>query len=152
MCIVATGFVAAACGSGGGSSSDAEAQLRYSDLQFIFARSCATSSCHGQLSTDTGNLQLSPTGAYCNLTGATAGATYRDGARADFPRRVVPGDRARSFLYQKITLTDAQMGETQPLGSRMPKDSMLDAAEIERFGRWIDAGALDNSGTTGSCQ
>ena len=44
------------------------------------------------------------------------------------------------------------MGATQPLGERMPKGGMLDPAEVAKIASWIDKGALDAQGTTGSCQ
>jgi hypothetical protein len=46
------------------------------------------------------------------------------------------------------------MSATQPLGERMPRGGMLDSAEVELFGRWIDEGARDARdarGTEGSC-
>lgn len=147
--VLATGLAGTACG---GDSRPGTEEDNFVELQFIFARSCATSSCHGDATTPTGNLLLSYDGAYCNLTGVTAGLTFRTEARADFSRRVVAGNRQQSFLYKKLTLSDAEMGATQPLGERMPRGGALDAAEVEKFGSWIDKGARDAQGTTGSCQ
>lgn len=146
--ILTSGLIVAGCE---GSQPGTQA-VRSVDLEFIFARSCAFSACHGEARTTTGNLKLSGTDALCNLTGPSSGLTFRAEARTDFPRRVVPGDRQHSFLYQKLTLSDAQMGATQPLGERMPRGGMLDSAEVELFGRWIDDGAQDDRGTGGSCQ
>ena len=147
--VLAGGLMAAACGSESGPKTQ---DMPFNELRFIIARSCASSSCHGDASMPTGNLLMSPTDAFCNLTGPTSGLTFRTTAQGDFPRRVVAGDRAHSFLYKKLSLTDAEMGETMPLGERMPKGGMLDPVEVEKFGAWIDAGARDQNGTTGSCQ
>ncbi len=118
----------------------------FANLQPIFTRACTFSSCHGN-GGNMGNLSLG-TGAYCNLTGATAGLTFRDTAKGQFPHRVVAGDRAHSFLYKKLTLSDAESGTDTALGMRMPfGNPPLGADEIDLFGRWIDAGAPSDPGT-----
>ena len=106
--------------------------------------SCSlSSSCHASGSSAGGMLQLAGSDAYCSLVGATKGATFLSTAKSSFPRRVVPGDSAKSFLYKKLTLTN-----TEPnLGTGMPQGQPLPAAEIEKFKRWIDQGAKDANGT-----
>jgi len=124
----------------------------FADLQPLITRSCAFSSCHG--SSRQGNLSLSSTSDYCSLVGATGGTTFRSGARAQYPRRVVPGSREQSFLYKKLTLTTAESGPSTPFGEIMPLGQPFqDQADIELFGRWIDDGAKDASGqaAAGGC-
>ena len=127
-------------------------EATFTNLQPILTRSCALSaSCHQTASPSLGNLNLSVGKAYCSLLGQTGGATYRDMAKGDFPRRVEAGNRDRSFLYKKLVLTDAETGSTKPLGQRMPLGAMLDADETDLFGRWIDAGAKDDSPSPAGC-
>jgi hypothetical protein len=127
-------------------------EAKFSNLTPIFTRSCNFSACHERANPAYGNLKLTAPDAYCALTGQMGGATYRMAAQGDFPRRVVSGDRQKSFLYKKLILTKDESGPMKPLGSRMPYlGEMLDAAEIDLFGRWIDAGAKDDSPTAGPC-
>lgn len=124
------------------------------DIEPLLRVSCALGSCHG--SAEQGRLSLSPSGAYCSLVGQRAGATFRDPARAGFPRRVVPGSREESFLYKKLTLPAAESGPSKPLGEVMPPGQgqpSLDKSYIELFGKWIDAGARDENGAPapGAC-
>ncbi len=130
-----------ACGGGGTPFTG-----KFSELKPIFAQSCNFSSCHRTASPGSGNMSLSGTDAYCVLFGASQGATFRSTAAATLPHRVVAGDRQKSYLYRKLTLTDAEAGLTTALGKRMPDTGMmLDAGEIEGFGMWIDAGAKDDT-------
>jgi hypothetical protein len=56
-------------------------------------------------------------------------------------RRVEPGDPDRSYLYHKITGTQADVGGS---GDPMPKGGRLSDAEIQTIRDWIAQGALDN--------
>lgn len=137
-------LLAAACGS-------PPKEATFPEIKAIFARSCNFSACHQSALPQYGNLKLSEPDAYCALTGPREGATFRPSAQADYPRRVVPGDRARSFLYRKLTLSSQESGPQQPLGSRMPLGAALEAAEIDLFGRWIDAGAPNEAQPARPC-
>lgn len=117
----------------------------FSELQPIISVSCALASCHG--SSKQGMMSLAASDAYCSLVGEAAGATYRDTAKAQFPRRVTPGSRDQSFVYKKLTLTSAESGDTKPLGDVMPQNQpFTDHEYIDRFGRWIDGGAKNVNG------
>lgn len=128
------------CGGGG------DETVTYQTLQPIISTSCSlSSSCHASGTSAGGQLQLAGSDGYCNLVGPTKGATFLTTARATYPRRVVPGDSAKSFLYKKLMLTT-----TDPnLGTGMPQGQPLSAADIDKFRRWIDQGAKDASGVAG---
>lgn len=123
----------------------------FAELQPLFTRACTFSSCHG--SAMKGELLLTGDGAYCNLVGAKQGGTVWPSAKGTFPRRVTPGDRTKSFLYKKLTLTPAEDGVNTTYGTLMPQGGSLAASEIEIFGLWIDKGAkaLDDQTGSGSC-
>lgn len=124
----------------------------YSEVQALMNISCALSSCHG--SSRQGMLSLVASDSYCALVGNSGGATALATAKAQFPRRVVPGNRAESFLYKKLILTTAESGPSKPLGTVMPENQpFTDKANIELFGKWIDAGAKDanDQAAPGSC-
>lgn len=76
-------------------------------------------------------LALHPKGGYANLI---------DVKSTQSPLvRVSPGKPDDSYLYRKLTGTQAQVGGS---GERMPfGDSTLTAQEIERVRRWIEGGA-----------
>jgi len=121
--------------------------VTFAQIRPLLKTSCAlSSSCHAISTAAQGNLSLTDTDAYCALVGATQGATYRATAKAQYPHRVVAGDKASSFLYKKLTLAGADSGSTTPLGIVMPLNQPLDAASIDLFARWIDGGAQNDSG------
>ncbi len=100
--------------------------------RLVFARSCATFSCHGAAAA--GGLTLADDAAYANLVGVSPA---NDAARAEGLLRVAPGDPSRSFLLRKLAgpLTDAE-------GAAMPRvGTSLPAARIDLVRRWIAAGA-----------
>lgn len=76
-------------------------------------------------------LALHPKGGYANLI---------DVKSTQSPLvRVAPGKPDDSYLYRKLTGTQAQVGGS---GERMPfGDATLTAEEIERVRRWIEGGA-----------
>lgn len=123
----------------------------YSEVQGLLNVSCTFSACHG--TTKAGNLSLVAADSYCNLVGGRDGATFLSTAKDGFPRRVVAGDRAKSFLYRKLTLTSAESGSSKPLGEVMPQNQPLDAKSIDLFARWIDGGAPNLAGQSapGGC-
>ena len=138
---------------GAGCGGDSNAEPTFADVQALTNISCALSSCHG--SSKQGMLSLVAADEYCALVGTTNGATSLSTAKSQFPRRVVPGNRAASFLYKKLTLTTAESGPTKPFGEVMPQNQpFVDPANIELFGKWIDAGAKDANGNPapGNCQ
>ena len=139
--------VLAACGGSTSPDMGAALQGNFSELQPIFKRGCTFSSCHGMLSPGTGNLSLLPADAYCSLVGTTNGQTFLSSAQATFPRRVVKGDHTKSFVYKKLTLTAAEVS-AGTLGLAMPNTGMsLSQTEIDGFAKWIDKGALDDTGS-----
>lgn len=76
-------------------------------------------------------LALHPKGGYANLVGVKSTQSPLV--------RVAPGKPDDSYLYRKLTNTQAQVGGN---GERMPfGESSLTAAEIERVRRWIEDGA-----------
>jgi mono/diheme cytochrome c family protein len=78
-----------------------------------------------------GGLALHPKGGYANLVDVKS-------TESPLPR-VSPGKPEDSYLYRKITGTQAQAGGG---GERMPfGDAKLTAEEIERVRRWIEGGA-----------
>jgi mono/diheme cytochrome c family protein len=98
----------------------------------IFARSCATLSCHGAAAA--GGLGLAPDSAYADLVGVAPNNVV---ARAAGLLRVTPGDPGRSFLLRKVEGAVAA-GE----GERMPQvGPSLSARSIDLLRRWILAGA-----------
>jgi hypothetical protein len=122
------------------------APATFAQVQAVISTSCLFSACHAMASTSSGNLSLADADAYCSLVGATQGATYLSTAKGQYPHRVVPGDKASSFLYQKLTLPAASSGAGKPLGTVMPFNQPLDAATISVFASWIDGGAHNKSG------
>lgn len=140
-------LVLAACGA-------PPPEAKFSALQAIFTRSCNFNACHATASPAYGNLKLAGAGndAYCALTGQAGGATHRaEAISAGFPRRVVKGDPAKSYLHKKLVLTDAESGAGKPLGERMPRGFTLEASEVDLFARWISDGAQDDNPTAGPC-
>lgn len=69
----------------------------------------------------------------------------KNNARAEFEFRVVPGNRKKSVLYERITNCcfvnqDDRMPQLN-IGEVLPNE------EIERIGKWIDAGAPNIDGS-----
>jgi hypothetical protein len=103
-----------------------------SDVQPIFTASCATSLvCHTGSSSAQGQ-NLSAGMAYSNIVNVTS---------TEMPtlKRVLPGDHANSYLWQKITGAPGIVGGQMPLVG-----GPLTAAEIATITDWIDQGALNN--------
>ena len=101
----------------------------------VFAKSCATSSCHGTLG-QRGGLVLTGTGIYDNLVSARP---ENETARAKGLLRVAPGKPDSSFLIIKLTGPRADEGERMPVGNEP-----IDAKAIEAIRTWIANGAPRN--------
>jgi len=95
------------------------------DIQPVFDANCVA--CHG--AAGNGNLDLRPGLAWDNLIGV-ASSGYAE-------VRVDPGNPEESLLYLKLT-------GAAGAGPRMPAGGALEAAAIESFRVWIQAGAPDN--------
>lgn len=98
------------------------------DVQPIFTANCAFAGCHAGSAPQLG-LDLSAGEAFASLVNV-------DSLWIPQLKRVVPGDSANSFLYQKVSQ------DSPAAGARMPIGGSLTAAEIDLIRRWIDGGAL----------
>jgi hypothetical protein len=98
------------------------------DVQPIFTARCATVGCHVGSRAEQG-MDLSAGKAYAATVNVTAQS-------ARTKKRVVPGDPANSFLYEKIS-------QARPsVGSRMPaQGGALPQADIDTIRQWIEQGA-----------
>jgi hypothetical protein len=98
------------------------------DIVPLFKSRCVV--CHLPGS-EQGGLSLHPKGGYANLVDVKSTQSRL--------LRVSPGKPGDSYLYRKLSGTQAQVGGT---GERMPfGDASLSAEEIERVRRWIESGA-----------
>jgi hypothetical protein len=103
--------------------------------QNVFAKSCATSSCHGAFG-QRGGLILEGDDAYANLVGVLPS---NEVALARKLPRVAAGKPDSSFLIVKLT------GPGEGEGDRMPQgNNPLNAQAIEAIRTWIANGALRN--------
>ena len=98
------------------------ANVAFANVEDIFANNCAR--CH-QGTTAPAGLVLLPGQAYANIVNMSS---------TEYPQwqRVQPGNRATSWLFEKIT------NAFPPVGSKM---GSLTADEIALIGTWIDQGA-----------
>ena len=113
----------------------------FTEVQALMNVSCNLSSCHG--SAKEGMLSLNAADAYCALVGTTGGATFLSTARAQFPRRVVPGSRDASFIYKKLTLTTSESGPSKPFGDVMPQNQpFIDKTNIEVIDEKVAHGSM----------
>lgn len=105
--------------------------VRLSDVERrLFATSCSTFSvCHGDGSPQKGMSLVAPT--YATLVSQPS-------TEVPTRLRVVPGDPARSYLFEKIST------DTPASGKRMPPDQPLDPAAIALVKAWIEQGARDD--------
>lgn len=130
--VVAGGAALVACGS-----SAKERTVRYAQVQSVFVKyRCAA--CHPVVNP---SLDLRPGHEYGSLVGIRA---------VEDPRlvRVVAGDPARSFLYQKIA-GDPQLGDIPAIGARMPQGApRMEQGDIDLVAAWIRQGAKDGEGKT----
>jgi hypothetical protein len=100
-------------------------------VQPMFSANCATSGCHSGTFAAAG-LDLGVGQAYANIVNVAS-------TEQPLLKRVLPGDAASSYLYQKLTNAPGISGAPMPLGSfPLPADD-LDVIEA-----WINQGALNN--------
>jgi hypothetical protein len=136
------GFVVAGgCGSGrtivaptsgggtGGGGGPTQVTLSR-DVQPIFTANCIFEGCHGGsapiLDQDLSSAQRS-----------FASVVNVPSVEVDGLMRVKPGDSANSYLYQKISQDNPQVGTRMPQGRPNLSDD-----EINLIRRWIDGGAV----------
>jgi hypothetical protein len=98
------------------------------DVQPIFTANCAFAGCHGGAAPQFG----------MDLTEGRAAASTVNVDSAEVPelKRILPGDSANSYLYQKITQDPPLVGDPMPVGGS------LTAAQKETIRQWIDGGAM----------
>jgi hypothetical protein len=112
--------------------------VTFADVQAIFDQNCIT--CHTtQLpprpeSFGFAMLPLTPDVAYRSLVGAAA--SEKCGGIL-----VVPGDLARSYLYQKLTKDPPCDGKRMPHPGMLASRPPLPAAQVDIIRAWIQAGA-----------
>ena len=105
--------------------------------QYIFAPTCAQPGCHdGNFEPDYRTVQS----MYQTLV---YHPVIKNDAEESFVYRVVPGNRAESWLWERVVTDDPVLG-------RMPLYDSLSADEIEAIGLWIDQGAPDAMGISPS--
>jgi hypothetical protein len=136
------GFVVAGgCGSGrtivaptsgggtGGGGGPTQVTLSR-DIQPIFTANCIFEGCHGGsapiLDQDLSSAQRS----FASIVNVPS-------MEVDGLMRVKPGDSANSYLFQKISQANPQVGTRMPQGRPNLSDD-----EINLIRRWIDGGAL----------
>ncbi|MBI2502120.1 MAG: hypothetical protein HYW07_02670 [Candidatus Latescibacteria bacterium] len=101
-------------------------------VQPIFARSCATNSCHAGANPQQG-LSLEAGKSYDNIVNVPS-------TEALSAMRVTPFDAENSYLYRKLKGEQADLGGS---GSRMPSGRpALVEDQIELIEAWINQGAL----------
>lgn len=116
-------------GSGGSSSGPTIDSASFLGLNnFIFSKKCAVPACHdGSFEPDFRTIE----GAYNSLVYHDV---IKNNATNDFTYRVVPNDTALSWLHERITTDDANLG-------KMPLYDVMSEHEIEQIEQWILTGA-----------
>ncbi len=134
---ILTAFVFfAACGGDDGTSPDTgnsdNPPTLSADVQPILTANCTTG-CHGGSQPILGQ----------NLSEGQTRATTVNVPSVELPTmdRIEPGDPENSYLFHKISGTQASVGGT---GERMPIGGELSTAQIEIIRAWIADGAQDN--------
>lgn len=92
----------------------------------VFAASCTFTSCHGAVAPRMGLSLVAP------IHSAVVG---RRSTEVPDRMRVVPGDPAASYLFEKIS------SNRPAVGVRMPPGKPLPAEAIQAVRRWIERGA-----------
>jgi hypothetical protein len=129
-CAAVMAAVLVACGDDGDSNPQNRANLSTIQNE-IFTPKCATAGCHN-----------GPVPTRLDLRSGQSRAQLVDVAATDpkvaGAKRVTPGNRSTSVLFQAITTGPTTSG-------RMPSGQQaLSQSDIDAIGEWIDAGALDN--------
>ena len=97
----------------------------------IFTPRCAIPGCHASPGAQF-DLVLTEGASHASLVGVPSGE------RQQF-LRVEPGNADDSYLYMKL------LGDPRTIGDRMPLlGAPLNAGDLDRIRRWIEAGALDD--------
>ena len=105
----------------------------YHDIQdYIFDKSCASSTCHAAPS-NSGNLNLTYGTSYQDLVGR---APQNPSAAAAGMKLVDPGNPDNSFLLTKLIGPGADQGAPMPFGGGVLHDGKIAAIRT-----WIEAGA-----------
>ena len=142
--LMITALLVFGCGGDGGNGgddaepypADCEVEPNWASLETkYFGFSCAFSSCHSS-TTNAGDLNLEEGIAYKNLVNVDAA----DPKAVEASKvRVVPGDSAGSFLYQKLagTFGDGE-GVIMPQGQTEPFEP---DCRLRAVREWIDNGA-----------
>lgn len=116
--------------------SQASVQPTFASIQQnVFARSCASMSCHSTLS-QRGGLVLEAGKAYANLVGVSSD---NESAKAQGLKRVNPGKPDSSFLMIKLTGPGPGQGTQMPDGN-----DPLSQQAIGAIRTWIANGAPQN--------
>ena len=111
--------------SGGGQTAGVDFATQ---IQPIFDRNCALSGCHAADTASAGQI-LDAGKSYANIVNVTSTEVAPE-------KRVLPGDSAHSYLYEKISQAQPASGGQMPLGSDpLPSD------QIALIKSWIDQGA-----------
>lgn len=134
----------AACSDGAQSATDASVDAApvaatFENVQALFTRACAFSSCHGSATRAGGGLRLVAGESYAALVRVPSTQVAR-------LMRVAPGDPSMSWLMNKVDDTLSMVAECRAAGSTcgvsMPeRDALLAPAERDLLRRWIAAGA-----------
>lgn len=123
----ASAFAAVVAASGCGDAGVAGPPERIAVLEAdVFATSCAFTSCHGTVTPRMGLSLVAP---------VHAAVVGQPSTEVPGRMRVVPGDPAASYLFEKIS------SDKPAVGARMPPGQPLPAAVIQSVRRWIESGA-----------
>jgi hypothetical protein len=96
--------------------------------KFIFSKKCGVPGCHdGSFEPDFRTIE----GSYNQLV---YHGVIKNNATNDFTYRVIPGDTAMSWLHERITTDDANLG-------KMPLYDVMSENEIKQVETWILNGA-----------
>lgn len=114
--------------NGGTDTTDTSASNGFCAVRDLFDRDCVA--CHSATNAQ-GDLDLAtdPQAAMVGVASPTYGTV-----------RVIAGDAAGSFLYQKVTAAQGGSGDSMPPGTT------VNAADAEVIRSWIDSGATSDCG------
>jgi hypothetical protein len=126
LCAAAMAAVLVACGDDDDSNPQSRAN-RSTIQNEIFTPKCATAGCHA-----------GPTFTQLDLSAGQSFAQLVDVDSFHVPgfKRVTPGNRSTSVLFQAITTGVTASGRMPPVPS-----PALSQSDIDAIGEWIDAGA-----------
>jgi hypothetical protein len=119
-----------ACQGAADKTADTDAGGSFVEVEALFARSCATSGCHGGPEYSTG-LDLSAGQAHGLLVG-------QDSTQLPSMKLVAPGEPEASYLLHKVRGTHEEVGGS---GELMPPPFGLADADLASIVAWIEDGA-----------